>query len=238
MDFIKPLIKDNKITVTVYICVYVNMIKYLNELKDYISENDYHEIVAEDYYEWKIEDWDGLPHEANSPEFTIGDNKWVIDLYPNGYSDKEKNYVSIFLRSVNEEYYKNINVMYIFVFRNYYDYSVKFTLPKTSHNFFSKKNSSWGWFKFISFNDIYENNNKSNSKQFIENNSVVICAYIRLYRYKNEQLRNELKYFIDEKKIDFEDLIDDYYYEYEIKNWDTLDNKFFTPEFIVAGYKW
>jgi len=49
-------------------------------------------------------------------------------LYPNGFSEDEKDYVSIFLRCINEETYKNVHIMYLFVFRNYYDYSVKFTL--------------------------------------------------------------------------------------------------------------
>jgi len=53
-----------------------------------------------------------------------------------------------------------------------------------------------------------------------------------------EQCRNELKYFVNERQIDSEDLIDDYYYEYDIKNWNNLDKKFITPEFSVAGYRW
>jgi len=50
-------------------------------LKDSIEDDNVHEIIAEDYYEWKIEDWNSIGQKEYSPEFIIGNNKWYFLLY-------------------------------------------------------------------------------------------------------------------------------------------------------------
>jgi len=53
----------------------------------------------------------------------------------------------------------------------------------SSFNYYCKGNCSWGWKKFIEMSDL-EIMDKYNKVPLIQNNSVVICALVRIYRYK------------------------------------------------------
>jgi len=63
-------------------------------------------------------------------------------------------------------------------------YKIIDDLAKKSHNYFSKGNTSWGWFKFISFDELNKSK-ENNGIQIIENDTAIICAYIRLYRFND-----------------------------------------------------
>jgi len=53
----------------------------------------------------------------------------------------------------------------------------------SSFNYYYKGSCSWGWKKFMPMHDLEVMDNSR--VPLIENNSVVICALIRIYRYKH-----------------------------------------------------
>jgi len=52
----------------------------------------------------------------------------------------------------------------------------------TSTNYFSREDNSWGWSKFSEINNLFTEQ-KDHEHSIIENNQVVIGAYIRVYQY-------------------------------------------------------
>jgi len=53
----------------------------------------------------------------------------------------------------------------------------------TSINYFGASNNSWGWKDFINRNDIHFNSKDGSIKSLIEDNRVIVGAYIRIYKY-------------------------------------------------------
>ncbi|OUM70453.1 hypothetical protein PIROE2DRAFT_68396 [Piromyces sp. E2] len=141
------------------------------------------EVVAESYYEWVIEDWDKLCEKREySPEFTIGDYKWRILLFPRGNTEKE--FVSAFLDNLDvkdENAAENSHVCAKFVLsiRNYNDYTIFSSKP--SHHRFNGKESDWGFNRFIEKTQLY-NENKNYIKPLIEDNKTVVSVYVRIYK--------------------------------------------------------
>ncbi|KAG4104067.1 hypothetical protein H8356DRAFT_1270674 [Neocallimastix lanati (nom. inval.)] len=236
MDFIKPLIKNNKVVVTVYIRVIINRKTYLEELKKYINNNDDIEIAAEDYYEWKIEDWEGLNEKEESQVFTIGETQWKLELYPKGYKPKEKDYMSLFLRCLTQDLYKHTSVMYIFVIRNYASYTPYFTLQPNNICHF-KKNDCNGFYQYFKISNLYEKVKEYNDHQIIENNKAVIGVYIRIYKYNIDYYIEELKSLKKNNIITNSEFIEDYY-KWNVEDFTSLKNEEYSPLFKIGGHSW
>eukprot|EP00833_Pecoramyces_ruminatium_P007094 jgi/Orpsp1_1/1181126/evm.model.c7180000075968.1 len=75
-DFIRQFIKDNKIIIGIYLCIYKTsneLEKYFNNIKSLIkNENSCYEIENENYYEFAVENWDKNNINYNSTYFNIG----------------------------------------------------------------------------------------------------------------------------------------------------------------------
>eukprot|EP00833_Pecoramyces_ruminatium_P014215 jgi/Orpsp1_1/1188247/evm.model.d7180000063420.1 len=75
----KSLVENNKSKISVYICVYKykkeQYLEGINNIKQK-SDNKDEELIGENHYEWKIENWEKLSNIENSPVFTFGDFKW------------------------------------------------------------------------------------------------------------------------------------------------------------------
>ncbi|KAG4086399.1 hypothetical protein H8356DRAFT_1297859 [Neocallimastix lanati (nom. inval.)] len=158
--------------------------QFINKLKNSI-EDDNEDIIGEGYYEWKIDDWKGLRIFQVSPTFTIGDYKWRMALLPTGYTDGHDEFVSLYLGNYDVENDESLNIYsnYVFVIRNYTDYSC-FKYEKTTNTVLFDINHSEHHFpKFIRKNNLSTIIKKTN-KPIMEDNKVVIGVYVRIY-YEN-----------------------------------------------------
>eukprot|EP00833_Pecoramyces_ruminatium_P018562 jgi/Orpsp1_1/1192594/evm.model.d7180000094493.1 len=88
-------------------------------------EDDNEDVIGEGYFEWKINDWEGLRIFQVSPTFTIGDYNWRIALLPTGYTDGQDEYVSLYLGNYDVENDDTLDIYanFVFIIRNYKDYS-------------------------------------------------------------------------------------------------------------------
>eukprot|EP00833_Pecoramyces_ruminatium_P010883 jgi/Orpsp1_1/1184915/evm.model.c7180000091520.1 len=178
-ECIKPLIFDNKIMFGVYLQIYDNyeIEQYIDKLKNLIKDDNCYKIKEENYFEWEIKDWNGLNKNwlNCSPRFKIGGYKWFISVHPdnNGYVSLELcniNFSNLTNDDDNDDDYIWVNVV--------------FSIRKTTNIRLIDK----GHYEifFDDFTELKDLNVKSKytDKSIIENNSVVIGAYIRVYDIK------------------------------------------------------
>jgi len=83
---------------------------------------------------------------VESPEFSVGDYKWSLFLYPNGSKEDAKNYISIFLSCLNifQEVTINFTVTFIAQQKSCVD-KVLGPIKKT----FGEDELDWGWSKAL-----------------------------------------------------------------------------------------
>eukprot|EP00833_Pecoramyces_ruminatium_P009618 jgi/Orpsp1_1/1183650/evm.model.c7180000086149.1 len=213
------------------------------------------EVIAEDYFEWEIENWiPNLDNTRISPEFYAGGHQWNIKLYPNGddYVGK-KEFISLYLENIDifKEKHHHIYSDFTFFIRNFDNYSCFTTKEKASIYYLNKNNDDNIPLDCMNKMDFYIRNiddNNTNKKKkgknrkksvstLIENEKVVIGAYIRVYKFNEEKYINELMDLIKDKG---QDVIVESYYEWKIDNWDQLQQMeySYSPEFKVGGLKW
>ncbi|ORX77620.1 hypothetical protein BCR32DRAFT_295511 [Anaeromyces robustus] len=240
----KSLIEDNKVIIGAYIQIYQYNKKdqYIDELKYFIKDNSAktNKIIGEDYYEWTIDEWNKRKNIEYSPEFIAGGYKWKILLYENDNdNDNKDNNISIWLinSDIKNEDSLHICANFVFSIRNYNSYCCFIAKDDTTLNYFSKNRNIWGWNKFIKKSELNIKNKESN-KSFVENNKVVIGTYIRVYQYKIVQFVEELKFLLKDDNIKNEEIIGEDYYEWKIKDWNSLEKINYSPEFTIGGHKW
>ncbi|KAG4092163.1 hypothetical protein H8356DRAFT_1278550 [Neocallimastix lanati (nom. inval.)] len=197
-DSIKPLVENGKTIISVYIrvCKYSGKVKYFNTLKSLMVNNinflDSNEVIDEGQYEWRIGDWDKLNDQAYSPEFMAAGHLWKILLYPNGISNNNNDYVSIFLTNldIEEKMDSTIDVCVNFIIslRNYKNYSIYKTEPISSLKFYSLKNNQYGYSQFIKQTELFKSAQSSSSLPLIENSKTVISIYIQVYNYNKKDV--------------------------------------------------
>lgn len=169
--------------------VIIDRLKYLNELKKLMDKDTpvTKEVVGEKLYEWTIENWNSLTEKKEySPEFEIGGYKWRILLFPKGKTKKE--FLSVFLenldvkeKGVDERFH--VYAKFVLAIRNYNDYSC--FSPKSSNYRFNKKDSEWGFNRFIKKSNLYNQNNNY-TKPLIENGKTVFTAYVRVFKDESQ----------------------------------------------------
>ncbi|OUM59886.1 hypothetical protein PIROE2DRAFT_14471 [Piromyces sp. E2] len=233
----KSLLENNKIIVGAFICTFkYEKEQYIEELQSMIKD-DNHNIINDIFFEWKIENWSNLQNDEFSNEFEVRNNKWKILLNPNGYDDKiDDDYISVYLKNIdaNKNISNHIYAKCLLAIRNYNDYSCFYTDGETKYDHYHKYNDSCNWDQFIKrkeFNKISINSNKS----LIEDSKTVISTYIRLYKYEKEQYLEELKNFINDNG---NEIINDGYYEWNIDEWNKLQNNNLSEEFEIGNHKW
>ncbi|ORX45363.1 hypothetical protein BCR36DRAFT_116834 [Piromyces finnis] len=193
--------------------------------------------MDESYYEWKIENWSKLQHLEWSPMFMAGGYQWKIKLWPNGYGNIKKK-VSIFLENVNtiREKTTHICVKFILTFRNYNNYSYHSSYV-SSISYYNNNKKDFGNLKFIDKNDLFS---KDQSKiSLIKDDKVIVGAFIRIYKYnRKDQYIEELKSLIKYDKRKTNKIISEGYYEWEIENWNKIEDIKYGPEFLIGKFKW
>jgi len=238
-EFNKPLVQNNKTIIGVYIRVYKYNTKkqIVKELGNEIENVD-REISGENYFEWEIKNFNKLLNEEKSPEFEAGGYKWKLKLYPNGYNDENKDYVSLCIQSIDayNNITNNIYINYVLVIRNHSDYSCYTINGLSNLEFFNKNNYSKGIPKFIKKAELL-NKSRSTRKPLINNNRLIIGAYIRVYKNsEQDSYIKEAKNAIRNKNN--LEIINEDYYEWEISKWRSISNFEYSPKFSLCGYKW
>ncbi|KAK6116758.1 hypothetical protein DH2020_049491 [Rehmannia glutinosa] len=123
--------------------------------------------------DWKIENFSKLKDVWTSEEFTAGDHKWKIDLYPDGNTKEKGRSVSIFLYCVDSNSFaanEKVRADYCIQIKNSLhstDNSAKrvktthsgTSPPAASHSnkyssWFTLSATTWGWPAFISIADM------------------------------------------------------------------------------------
>jgi len=208
----KFLIKNNKCVFGVYFRIYKynNKVHFKNELASVLfDETEKKKLKVETFYEWKIYNWsDIIKYKSkSSPEFSLYGHKWKLTLYPNGFNETSKDYISLFLNCCDSDKNEIYAKFTLFIrnfddpeccFYNWYDAS------------FEDEHYCWGHSNFIERKMLLLKN-KSAKKKIIKKNKCVVGVYIQIF---------------EEEKIDTEDLdllINLIRLENEIKTKDEID---------------
>ncbi|OUM63635.1 hypothetical protein PIROE2DRAFT_9778, partial [Piromyces sp. E2] len=213
----KPLCHKNKFVLATNVRIFsYNKELYKNELKNAIK-NKYNEkdIIEEKFYEWKIDNWNETMRnnqQQNSPEFTVANNKWNISLYLNGKSEKDNDFLSIYLNNLNTNNNHNIFAYFVIAIRNPNNYSFFIGKCEKCLQCFNKNNRERGYLRYIKKSDI---------DNLVENNRTVVSVYLRIL--KNKNLAGEIMLNKNVVKEDF--------MEWKIENW----NMFKTDPYNFIG---
>jgi hypothetical protein len=164
----------------------INEIKESNNpniiLSNYIGESNCEREI--NYYD-KV----NIPY---TKDFVVNCYKWRISLILNDDDDANKDYLSLYLKCLNfdesdECFNKNskIIVNYILYIRNYKDQScIKMQLCD-SPVCFKKECYEYGFKNFILKKDLRSIINEESKKPLLEDELLVIGAFIRIYRNEN-----------------------------------------------------
>eukprot|EP00833_Pecoramyces_ruminatium_P011184 jgi/Orpsp1_1/1185216/evm.model.c7180000092818.1 len=151
--------------------------QFKKELENLIPKIENIEIINEDYYEWKIDNFSSIQNNKISPKFNILNYKWKIEIII-----KNNGYINLKLKNVNAsslQRNKFINANCVFAIRNSKEFSS--FKASCSYNKFSNNNSE------IKFNDFIKKNDlniklRNATTSIVQNNCCTICVYIRIYR--------------------------------------------------------
>ncbi|KAG4085926.1 hypothetical protein H8356DRAFT_1737333 [Neocallimastix lanati (nom. inval.)] len=231
----KSLIEDNKTVIGVFIRIYkYTQETFLETIKKLIDDEN-HEILKEDYHEWEVENWSKIENEENRAEFNAIDQTWQVQLFPNGYSDAFKDYVSIFMDNVDSsvDITNHLCIKRVFYIRNVNDYSI-FGSETSKFTYYDKGCYSRGTGKLVKKDELYSKKGITN-KTLIEDDKAVVGVYLRAYKYEEKQFIKEISELIDDGE---RETVGEDYFEWNIKNWDRLSNEILSSEFNIGGQKW
>lgn len=231
----KSLIHNNKCIVGTYFRIYKYKQEYYKEELSHALHNRNNEVDSEGFFEWKIENWNELANIERSQEFIVGDNKWRLKLKQNNDSDNS-DYICIQLMNTDIENNTlcHICTKYNLFIRNYDDATCFYNLADNELTYFNRNSTSWGFNQFIKKSDLFETKNDVN-KPIIENNKCIIGTYFKIYNYKQEQYKNEIKNTIN---INEQKPKEEGFYEWIIEDWNNLSNEEYSPEFTLGQHKW
>ncbi|ORX62479.1 HECT-domain-containing protein [Anaeromyces robustus] len=197
-------------------------------------DNEDLEILNEGIYEWKIKNWSQLTDKICSPEFNIGGFKWKLQINVHNKNNNNE-HISLYLNNVDIQYDSlcYINTKYIFFIRNYYDYSC-IQYGDSLSNCYSKNNYSFGNEKFIEKSKLFTKH-EDLKKALVENDRCVVGVYIRTFKCRKEQYMENIKSCINDEN---HEILNEFFYEWKINNWDKLSNNEYSPEFYIENHKW
>lgn len=98
-----------------------------------------------------------------------GNNKWRLDLYPNGFSEDSRNYVSLYLRLACSDK-KDVSAQFKFAVLG--EAGQKTNIFETTHLFVPDE--SWGWKKFI----VRDRLLKGNDSLLPHDNLTIFCEVL------------------------------------------------------------
>ncbi|ORX86330.1 hypothetical protein BCR32DRAFT_324996 [Anaeromyces robustus] len=184
---LNEIIRNNKCVFGIYYHVY----KYKKELyKNEIINSLYSEteecvIKSDNFYEWEIKNWSGLPSCAKSPVFNLGKLKWQLLIKPNPQ-------ISLFIYLVNPPY-KRTRVKVSLFIRNYKDPECFVYKNLSKYTYFTVDDDNWGKNDFIDKTELFDKNEKLN-KSIIEDNRVIIGVYLQIMGDEKEYPCEDMTY--------------------------------------------
>jgi len=231
-----PIVKDNKVVVSVYMAVHEFTNKTYNDYigfcfnKYIINEESY----SDDNITWDIDDWNDLDDESEyiGKKF-IGKKKWKIMLI------KQKDRIVVKVVDIKGQKWRYASI--IVAFKNYKDNTV-FCERHTEYPYVSFNTTS----REICFNfkkeELFGKNKKTNVS-VIENNCVIIHMFIRTYKSKNRQIiiNSLIKFKDDEVMRNKENEMEIEYQGYADINlgyWKGFTKKKYTFYFNIYHTSW
>ncbi|KAK6242522.1 hypothetical protein SCA6_007911, partial [Theobroma cacao] len=128
------------------------------------------------YYIWKVEKFSKLGESSHySEDFTVGDYKWRLHLYPQGVAKVKGQYLSIFLclpEHKENTFWTQFHVEFKLRIIDQADKLNSKKTEKTGNAWFSATKPAWGFPYFIKLADLEGN------KDFIVNDEMVVEAEI------------------------------------------------------------
>jgi len=256
------LVEDNKVVIGVFIRTYrYDNENFVKEIKDLNSQNNHYdknEIMNENVYEWRIDNYDRIKNNKiiSCPEFKIGDYRWNLKLYPNGLNSSVSDHISINLtnltladmannKNANKKKSKNKNKSDLNVYtnvlffvrnkNNYYYHTIKCydglqIFNKYTNYFYDKE--------FCEKKELYVKN-EDDCISLIEDNKIIFGVYICIYKPNTyDKFVNRMKRLINDSKLKYT-LLDERFFEQEVENWkEDCEKYFFSNEIIAAGLPW
>ncbi|ORY37152.1 hypothetical protein LY90DRAFT_511342 [Neocallimastix californiae] len=95
--------------------------QFKEKLRNLIKNVENNEIIEEDYYEWKIENFSNIQNHKSSPEFEILNHKWKIEI-----NVCKEGIINLKLKSMDALYLSANKFIYancVFTIRNNNDFS-------------------------------------------------------------------------------------------------------------------
>jgi len=204
---------------------------FIKNLKIKMQKKDYYEIVNENFYEWKIYDWNELSDRSSiySSNFRIGKYIWRIEL-----EKKENDTYSIYLRNMNSFEYIYMN--FIFYIRNFYNY-IHFKAKETSKLVcYNKSNDRYGFDSFITKSELEDKENPivTNNNDDSDGKKIVIGLFAHIYHKDNYGLpigMSPLDQYADMLKLNINKdsqykVLAEKHHEWTIYNWDEFKGSF------------
>ncbi|KAJ8530930.1 hypothetical protein K7X08_023811 [Anisodus acutangulus] len=121
-------------------------------------------------HEWMISEFSKLENTVRSEEFTIGDYKWKLCLYPTGDGSQNGHSISIFLESVDAKGFDfRKRVLAIFCITVKDQISGAHSKSIDYLDWFSAPVDNWGWSAFMPLHEF----NNSNKGYLVEDCCIV-----------------------------------------------------------------
>jgi len=173
-EFLKLKKEKNKLENELY---EMKICQFKEKLRNLIKNVENNEIIEEDYYEWKIENFSNIQNHKSSPEFEILNHKWKIEI-----NVCKEGIINFKLKSMDALYLSANKFIYancVFAIRNNNDFSCY--KASCSYHKFGKNEPE------IVLNDFINNKNlkikhENGITSLLENDSFINGIYIRIYR--------------------------------------------------------
>jgi len=226
-----------------------NLLYHLGSIIDQLCDDKVKKVglkkfICEKHFEWKIDNWKNYKKSENvisSPSFKVNGHDWEILLFPKGSSKENRNYISLYLHDKKNEERQRYHslVGFSLYIRNYDDYSHFKATYSEGPTVFGKLKNEIGNNTLMKITDLYIKNHITNTP-LVNNEKLVIGAYLRVYEFKKDQFLDQLEEELKTNTLYTKYLQKKDYYEIEINDWSVLKKKevFVTPEFSLCGHKW
>ncbi|KAG4104068.1 hypothetical protein H8356DRAFT_91071 [Neocallimastix lanati (nom. inval.)] len=186
----QSLLEDNKIILDTYVILYdYKKEQYLKELKQWIrTENikDY-KFYCNFYFEWEISDWNSIDSEIG-PHYENNENIWKLCIMENKSRNED---VLIFLINEKSIILNKFIVKSVVTMRNPDDYSIYKSYYSETFMKFKENTNNQIIKNYIKKSDLFITN--ENSKSIIQNNKVVIGAYIEIFLNNENVIQSKIK---------------------------------------------
>nr|XP_027083661.1 MATH domain and coiled-coil domain-containing protein At3g58210-like [Coffea arabica] len=126
--------------------------------------------LSDTTYTWRVSNYSTLCSKISSDVFIIGDCKWKLKLYLEGYGDREGKSVSLYLEFHDREAAARIYAEYMICLKS--EKNGK-DCKRTANHMLSASSTNWAWPFFMSLNDI-----EDASKGFLVEDTLIIQVEI------------------------------------------------------------